>query len=510
MKKLLFLMLLIIVTLSSCEKEDPIVTSITLDKATLELKVGETYDFKVTHNPPEAKAPIYKWTVSKYNPNIGGATAIDVAKIDQSGHFQALNVGETYVVVLTTDAIDPVTGDYFAQACRVTVKPVEADGITLDKSELTLDPNKKETISCTIIPENTTNKNVYWESSDTKVVTVQSKGDNSNQVELTAIGAGEATVTVHLDGNSNITAACKVKVNPAKVEGISFSEKEKTIMLGESFKLLPVFTPSYATNKNVTYSSSDENIAIVDNEGNVKTVHFGECIIKATTEDGGFEAECKVIVKPIALEGISFKESGYAIEDGGSLQLELQYYPENASNKEIVWSSSNTNVATVDENGIVKGYNKGNTTITATSVDGGHTASCNVKVVDISNFMYVYFSSSSTVNINGYITGNISCVIRNNSSNSVKLTRFYVVDSSTNKIVAQTTDESLLGTIFRPKESVGLSGRFNSVFEPIFVWEMEYKGQKYETYQKFGTGLKSSNKIETKGELSNMTKLYKY
>lgn len=66
MKKLLFLMSLIWVTLSSCEKEEPVVTSIDLDKSELELKVGETYDFKVSHNPPDAKAPTYEWNVSQY------------------------------------------------------------------------------------------------------------------------------------------------------------------------------------------------------------------------------------------------------------------------------------------------------------------------------------------------------------------------------------------------------------------------------------------------------------
>lgn len=490
---------LILVALFSCEKEDPVVTSIALDKSELELKVGEIYDFKVTHNPPEAKTPTYDWSVSSG----------DIARIDQSGHFEAINVGDTYVTVVTTDIVDPVTGERFTQKCKVTVKPIEAEGIKLDKSELTLDPSKKETLTCTITPENTTNKNVYWKSSDDKVVAVQSKEGNSNQAELTATGAGEAIITVYLTNNSKMAATCKVKVNPAKVEGISFSEKEKTVMQGESFNLSLVFTPSYATNKNATYSSSDENIATVDNNGNVKTVHVGECVIKAKSEDGGFEAECKVIVKPIPLESISFEESGYAIEDGGTLQLELKYYPENASNKDVTWSSSNTNVATVDKNGVVKGINKGNATITATSTDGGHTASCSVKIADISNFMYVYFSSSSIVNINGFITGNISCVIRNNSSNSVKLTRFYVVDSNTNMIVAQTTEESLLGSIFKPGESVGLSGRFNSVFAPIFVWEMEYKGQKYETYKRFGTDLKSSKSIEPKGKSSNMIQLYK-
>lgn len=311
MKKLLFLMSLIWVTLSSCEKEEPVVTSIDLDKSELELKVGETYDFKVSHNPPDAKAPTYEWNVSQYYPLWGGGQGVDVARIDQLGHFEATDVGETYVTVMTTDIIDPVTGERFIRRCKVIIKPIEAEGLKLDKTEITIDPKKKEILTCTISPENATNKSLYWKTSNSNVVTVSPKGDNSNQCELTATGAGEAVITVALSNNSQLSATCKVKVNAAKLEGLSLSEKEKTVIQGESFKLTPVFTPEYATNKNVKWYSSDENIATVDSNGNVKTVHFGECVIKAKSEDGGFEAECKVVVKPIPLDGIKFEENYY-------------------------------------------------------------------------------------------------------------------------------------------------------------------------------------------------------
>ena len=511
MKKLLFLMSLIWVTLSSCEKEEPVVTSIDLDKSELELKVGETYDFKVSHNPPDAKAPTYEWNVSQYYPLWGGGQGVDVARIDQLGHFEATDVGETYVTVMTTDIIDPVTGERFIRRCKVIIKPIEAEGLKLDKTEITIDPKKKEILTCTISPENATNKSLYWKTSNSNVVTVSPKGDNSNQCELTATGAGEAVITVALSNNSQLSATCKVKVNAAKLEGLSLSEKEKTVIQGESFKLTPVFTPEYATNKNVKWYSSDENIATVDSNGNVKTVHFGECVIKAKSEDGGFEAECKVVVKPIPLDGIKFEENYYSVEIGGKKQLKLQYFPDNAGNKRVKWSSSNTIVATVDENGVVKGNTRGNTTITAISEDGSHKAECHIRVVEIDAMMLVYFPSASVSIINGYYTGSISCAIRNNSSQTVKLTKFYVVDTGNYNIVAETTDVSLLGKELKPGETCALRGRFNSVYEPAFRWEFEYNGRTFSTYNRYGdsVSLKSSESIEPKGKSSNTIQLYK-
>lgn len=76
--------------------------------------------------------------------------------------------------------------------------------------------------------------------------------------------------------------------------------------------------------------------------------------------------------------------------------------------------------------------------------------------------MSVYFPSSSVAIINGFYTGSISCAIRNNSSQNVKLKRFSVLDTNTYNTVAETTDESLLGTVLAPGQTIALSGRFNS------------------------------------------------
>lgn len=160
---------------------------------------------------------------------------------------------------------------------------------------------------------------------------------------------------------------------------------------------------------------------------------------------------------------------------------------------------------------MVKGNTRGNTTITAISEDGSHKAECHIRVVEIDAMMLVYFPSASVSIINGYYTGSISCAIRNNSSQTVKLTKFYVVDTGNYNIVAETTDESLLGKELKPGETCALRGRFNSVYEPAFRWEFEYNGRTFSTYNRYGdsVSLKSSESIEPKGKSSNTIQLYK-
>ena len=99
--------------------------------------------------------------------------------------------------------------------------------------------------------------------------------------------------------------------------------------------------------------------------------------------------------------------------------------------------------------------------------------------------MNVYFPTASVAIINGYYTGNISCAIRNNSSHTVNLSKFYVVESNTYKRVLETTDMSILGEL-KPGETKTLNARLNSVYEPIFRWEFEYNGNSYSTWTKYG------------------------
>lgn len=299
MKKILSIAILI-VFLFSCEKEQeiPIVTEIMLDKTDLELKVGDTHQFKLLYSPSNAEYPDCTWAVSKYKPSFD-AEEYDIATIDQNGLFTANKEGVTIAFALANDLFFQNTNRPLQAVCKVTILPIEATSITLNKTNEVMNIGETISLEAKIEPENTTHKDVKWESSNPKIVSVRNDEVFGRKAVVTALQEGEAIITAFV---GSVTSTCKITVNPTKLEGISFVETEKVVKEGESFVLTPIFIPENASNKKITWTSSDQSIATVDQNGKVSTHSFGECTIKAISEDGGFEAICKVIVLEPTIE----------------------------------------------------------------------------------------------------------------------------------------------------------------------------------------------------------------
>lgn len=285
--------------LCACSEDEPVVTGISLDKSELTLKIGESYQFKLSHMPLKAKSPKCQWYLSKYYPNCEGCESYEVGTIDQNGLFTAIRDGEVYVTVFTLEDYDPVTYKSYDATCKVTVLPIEATSLTLNNTEEIMNIGETISLEAKIEPENTTHKDVKWESNNPNIVSVRNDEVFGGKAVVTALQEGEAIITASV---GSITATCKITVNPTKLEGISFDQAEKTVKEGDSFVLTPVFTPENASNKKVIWTSSNQSIATVDQEGKVSTHSFGECTIKAISEDGGFEAICKVIVLEPTIE----------------------------------------------------------------------------------------------------------------------------------------------------------------------------------------------------------------
>lgn len=299
MNKIQFAIYLMALLLCACSEDEPVVTGISLDKSELTLKIGESYQFKLSHMPLKAKSPKCQWYLSKYYPNCEGCESYEVGTIDQNGLFTAIRDGEVYVTVFTLEDYDPVTYKSYDATCKVTVLPIEATSLTLNKTEEIMNIGETISLEAKIEPENTTHKDVKWESNNPNIVSVRNDEVFGGKAVVTALQEGEVIITASV---GSITATCKITVNPTKLEGISFDQAEKTLKEGESFVLTPVFTPENASNKKVIWTSSNQSIATVDQEGKVSTHSFGECIIKAISEDGGFEAICKVIVLEPTIE----------------------------------------------------------------------------------------------------------------------------------------------------------------------------------------------------------------
>lgn len=166
---------------------------------------------------------------------------------------------------------------------------------------------------------------------------------------------------------------------PIHTESVSLSSSREDLHVGESIKLTAVITPEDATNQNVTWISDNEGIVIVDSNGSVSAVATGTATITVTTEDGSFTDTCDVTVtQPVT--GISLEWSTLTVYAGTeSMPLISTVYPANASNKNLIWSSSNNSVATV-VGGLVNPLSSGTTIITVTTEDGGFTDTCVVTV----------------------------------------------------------------------------------------------------------------------------------
>ncbi len=177
----------------------------------------------------------------------------------------------------------------------VVIEPVKGaksvKGVSLNKKTENVAIGSTTTLKVKFTPSNPTNKGVTWNSSNKKVATVDQNG------KVKGVRAGTATITVTTkDGGK--TATCKVTVKkPVKVKSIKFNKKEYSVKKGKTVTLKTTFTPKDATNKEVTYKTSDKKIATIDKNGKVKGLKKGEVTITVTTKDGKKKAACKVIVK---------------------------------------------------------------------------------------------------------------------------------------------------------------------------------------------------------------------
>lgn len=182
----------------------------------------------------------------------------------------------------------------------------DVDLISISASNVSVKVNETATISVALNPTNASpSPTLTYQSSNTNVATVSNKG------VVTGIAAGNATITVKAKQNSiEKTATCNVTVSSSSVAvtGVSLSSSSLTLSSGESSRLTPTIVPSNATNKNVTWSSSNPDVATVSG-GVVSAVASGTTNITVTTQDGGFTARCVVTVseEPVkqVLESIS-------------------------------------------------------------------------------------------------------------------------------------------------------------------------------------------------------------
>ncbi len=265
----------------------------------------------------------------------------------------------------------------------------EANGITLNFTTLSLKVGDTKQLEITSFPTDVKIEDFLFESSDESILTVDEKGN------LKALKAGTVTVTVKSkDGKYTKTCIVTVTEEEIEVESVTISGSS-SVTVGSSIKLSVTLKPENATTKKLTWKSSNPSIATVDENGNVKGLKTGKVTITVTTENGK-TATKDITVKakstsnpkpsnsptPTTIDPTGVTIGGLTeVYVGKSIQLWATVSPDNATNKSVTWSSNNSGIATVDENGNVTGVSAGTVTITVTTANG-KTATYEVTVKD--------------------------------------------------------------------------------------------------------------------------------
>ena len=304
----------------------------------------------------------------------------ELSELDLSGNPEISNVdcsGNSNLKEVTVPESSAVEVHSDEGVEKKESEVIAVTGVILDNTSLTLPEGESQTLVATVTPENATRKKVNWSSSDETVATVD-KGGN-----VTAVMAGTATITATtVDGNK--TATCAVTVNPKvyPVTDVTLDKITLTMTEGDTLALVATIAPENATNKDVTWSSSDGTVATVDHGGKVTAVTAGTATITVTTADGNKTATCAVTVNPkvYPVTGVSLDKITLTLTEGDTLALVATITPENATNKDVTWSSSDGTVATVDKSGKVTAVKAGTATITVTTLDGGFSATCKVTI----------------------------------------------------------------------------------------------------------------------------------
>ena len=257
-------------------------------------------------------------------------------------------------------------------ACVQEPAVISVTNITLDSSSVELTEGESYTLHATVSPSNADNQTVLWTSSNSSVATV-------NRGVVQAVSAGQATITATSDdGGKTATCTVTVKSKVIAVKGVSLDQTSLNLRVGEPVYLKATVSPEDATNKNVSWISSNESVVSVNSAGLVNPLSSGTAVISVITEDGGFKAQCEVVVT-VAVTGIVLSQTTASVFEGESITLQATVTPADATDKEVIWKSSDPDVATVN-GGKVTGVKVGTAVITATTKDGAKSASCVITV----------------------------------------------------------------------------------------------------------------------------------
>jgi len=336
--------------------------------------VGKSVTLTAEVKPEEAINKAITWKVAEGYEKIATVSTAGVVKGKVAG----------YAKIIAYSDVEDVYGEYFVyvapKATKVFIYSGDTD-ITGKTTEMYRNLGDGTLQLSARLNPNTADQSVTWKSSSTKIATVDANG------VVTAKKNGTVTITATAADGSKKYATAKLKVTTCDLMVEVTAEGDRTeLTAGSTLQMTAVVTPAEQAALGVTWSSSDETLATVDENGLVTAVAgaYGDVIISATCDVVTADYALTITVKP---EQVTINDPTTTVIDLNSdvttMQLSAVVGPEGAS-QNVIWVSMNDKVATVDANGLVTAVDSGDVTIVASHLDDASlTDTIDLKVVKL-------------------------------------------------------------------------------------------------------------------------------
>lgn len=309
-------------------------------------------------------------TSAKLNVKVGGSAFGEQKSLTSSSAeytFTGTASGTIEVKLSQTSAKKAL----YCLSIVVTYSNTAVETVTVSPTSATIGVGGTVDLSATVSPDDAADKTITWSSNDTDIATVDSKTG-----VVTGVAAGE--VDIIATSSNGKTGKCELTVTAAvPVTSVTLNKTATTLLVDQTETLTATIAPDDATVKTVTWTSSDETVATVE-DGVVTAKKVGTATITATSNNGK-TATCDVTVNPVVETGIAMNKTAANVKIGKTETLSVTFTPSNTTNKTITWTTSDPAVATV-AGGVVTAVAAGTATITATSANS-KTATCTITVI---------------------------------------------------------------------------------------------------------------------------------
>ena len=397
------------------------VTSIKLDRDTIRQQAGTFAQLKAEIYPEDATFKEITWKSSK----------MSYVRVSSDGQVSLVRPGTSNVIVKSKYG-------NITDTCVVIVEPIKVQEFKLNEHEVAVDiDNYSYKLEYAYEPANASNVNVTFSSSDENILKVK---DYNGQILPQRPGSAWVYAVV---ADSELKDSCKVTIT-SMIDSIKFHKnnlivgKDSTFMIGYDININSSVEDESLVNKNVSWETDNEEVLSISDDGKITAIAEGNARVTISTEYGNFYDYCNVTVVPefIHVEGITISEESISLNKGEKFELKAEITPEEASNKNVIWSSSKDYVATVNADGVITAVGSGSAMISAKTEDGNITRKCRVKVSDA--------KMKPSVEVNG--TDIIVTVTKTAEANNYTILLYSVIDGKQKQVKRITTDENGIET----------------------------------------------------------------